>query len=275
MRPDILVIDADGRFEEVAGLVDGRAYEFGDNPGDAVDPRAIHEQLRRDMPQMRNIGTIGVDSMTVIMEPIIDAAMAAKAAGEVKSLGAQWAAKARAVRLIQSAITIWKTDILLIWHEEDARDNQGNARKRQTVSMTERARLIKSLNLLLKAGRSENGQLGVHVRWARGGRSDITLWDDTGCWGGMPERVDEAVWGDLTAEERAQFAEPPAYFKSVELAIAWGMEAGVFRDEAHVRNAYEKVKREAKPQNATQMRDAWVADVERRIMAAELGEEEE
>jgi hypothetical protein len=74
---------------------------------------------------------------------------------------------------------------------------------------------------------------------------------------------------------RTQFAEPPAHLKSVELAIAWGMESGVSRNEAHTRNADKKVKREERSKSAAEMGNMWATDVERRILEAELGEEEE
>jgi len=64
-------------------------------------------------------------------------------------------------------------------------------------------------------------------------------------------------------------AEPPAILPSPAEAIRWGMDQAangrpVFKDEAHAQNAYDKVRRERKPQAAREMRDAWVEEVMRR-----------
>jgi hypothetical protein len=55
--------------------------------------------------------------------------------------------------------------------------------------------------------------------------------------------------------------EVPDIFPSPAEAIRWGMDQGVFKDEAHTQNAYEKVRRERNPQSAREMRDAWVEEV--------------
>jgi hypothetical protein len=41
---------------------------------------------------------------------------------------------------------------------------------------------------------------------------------------------------------------------SPEAAWSWGFEQGIFRDMAHARNAYDKLKRERKPEKGTLMR---------------------
>ena len=47
-------------------------------------------------------------------------------------------------------------------------------------------------------------------------------------------------------------------------------EKGCFRDAVHVQNAYEEVKRTARPQSAAEMWALWVAEVNRRIAAARI-----
>lgn len=106
---------------------------------------------------------------------------------------------------------------------------------------------------------------GVHVDWARRGRSGMTLWDDSGSWQGMPEKIEAAVYGGLTAEQMANMeSATPTAFSGPEEAIAWGMEQGCFRDAVHAKNAYDKVKAERKPKTAADMWRLWIEDVKRR-----------
>lgn len=111
---------------------------------------------------------------------------------------------------------------------------------------------------------------GILVDWARRGRSGLTLWDDTGRWTGMPERIEAGVYGGLTPEQmNALERQAPTSFSGPEAAIAWGFEQGCFKDAAHAANAYEKVKRELAPATAPAMWTLWLAEVERRKLEGE------
>ena len=48
------------------------------------------------------------------------------------------------------------------------------------------------------------------VDWPRRGRADLTLWDDTGIWKGMPEKIEQAIYSGLTEadQERLEKATP-------------------------------------------------------------------
>lgn len=263
MRAPILAIDADHRFTEVVRLAK-EVYALSDTPEDNVNADRIAAILAKQMPDS-HIGTIVVDSLTAIITPLVVHALVDKDEGRVKNLAAALRGKALAMRQLQDAVTRWGTDALWIYHLNDARDAQGNEQTRATVSATELVRLTRSINMQLEIVKP-NGKRGVKVVWARRGRGGVTLWDDAGNWRGMPERIEQAVYDGLSQDEQARIERAaPETFASPELAVAWAIEQGAFDEIAHARNAYEKVKRERKPQSAKEMAAAWVAEVGRRV----------
>lgn len=269
MRGPLLVIDSDHRFAEVAGLAATDVYELSENPVDHVDPRRIAELLRQNMGGA-GVRTVVIDSLTAIIAPITTQAVMANDAGENRNRIAAFKDKALALRLLQDSITGWGCDTLWVYHHRDARDSQAKAITTTTISAVELARLRRSLNMQLSV--VQDGQRrGVKVDWARRGRSGLTLWDDTGCWRGMPDRIEAAVYEGLSQadQERIEAADPTTFAGPAD-AIAWGFEKGCFRDAVHVQNAYEEVKRTARPQSAAEMWALWVAEVNRRIAAARI-----
>lgn len=269
MRGPILAIDADQRFQEVLDFAGERdVYELSEVASDNTDPDRIAALLDEHMPGAE-IGTIVVDSLTSIIAPIVTQTLVDKDQGRQENLAAGWREKALAMRQLQDAVSKWGVDCLWIYHLNDARDARANKVTRATLSRTERARLHRSLNLQLEIVEKDDRR-GVEVVWARRGRSGMTLWDDTGCWRGMPERIEEAVYGGLSEEERDEIeAQAPEVFQDPAEAINWGFEQDVFGALQHARNAYDKLKREEQPTSAREMRDLWVADVERRLVEQE------
>jgi hypothetical protein len=264
MRAPLLVVDADHRFREVLALAAGDVYELSDEPTDNTDADQVAAILAREMPGS-DIGTIVVDSLTAIITPLVVQAMVDKDAGREKNLAAAFRGKALAMRQLQDAITRWATDVLWIYHLQDARDAQGQALVKATVSQTERARLTRSINLQLELIQ-DGGRRGVKVVWARRGRSGMVLWDESGRWAGMPEHIEAACYDGLSEEEQREIEQAtPAVFPNPETAIAWGLEQGAFKALQHSRNAYEKLKREKKPATAQEMAALWVADVQARL----------
>ena len=82
----------------------------------------------------------------------------------------------------------------------------------------------------------------------------------------MAERIEVAVYDGLTqTEQDAIEKRTPKSFASMEDAIAWGFETGVFRDAVHAKLAYERLKLDAKPATSGLMWAAWIADVDRRL----------
>jgi len=267
MRGPLLVVDADHRFTEVVGLAGTRdVYELSGVATDNTDPDRVAAILAENMPSS-DVATIVVDSLTAIITPLVVQAMVDKDAGREKNLAAAFRTKALAMRQLQDAVTRWGADVLWVYHLMDARNGQGQALVRATVSQTELARLTRSINMQLKIIQ-EGERRAVKVVWARRGRSDITLWDETGTWAGMPERIEAAVYDGLTEADQERIEEEiPEVFPNAETAIAWGFERGAFKALEHARNAYEKLKREAQPKTAKEMARLWVADVQARLMA--------
>jgi hypothetical protein len=266
MRAPILVVDADHRYVEVLSLATGDVYRLSESPADNVNPDAIAQLLEANMPGA-NVATIVVDSLTAIISPLVAQAMADKDAGRVKSLAAAFRTKALAMRQLQDTVTKWGCDVLWIYHVDRARDAQANQVLRSSISETELARLTRSINLKLRIVQ-QGGRRGVKVAWARRGRAGMTLWDENGSWAGMPERIEEAVYGpggEYPVGRDGSGQETPRVFPDPEAAIDWGVEQGVFKAPQHARNAYEKLKREKQPKDAYEMAALWVADVQARL----------
>lgn len=281
MRTPILPIDADGRFSEVLHLVKGDVYQLSDNPADCVDPATVYRLLEQSMPGS-GVKTIEVDSLTAILTPkvvqgVIEASArrernrVKKAEGkkDFENLTTPFIDKALAMRLLQDAVSRWQVDCLWIYHLQDGKDENAKDVTKPILSKTERARLYRSLNLELHVVIEEERR-GVKVVWARRGRSGMTLWDDTGNWAGMPEKIEAAVYDGLTeADQQRIEKQTPGTFASPEQAIAWGVEQGAFKAIEHSRNAYDKLKRETNPAKAGDMWALWTADVKRRLAELE------
>jgi len=264
MAAPILAIDADHRFAEVIDQAAGDVYNLSENPADHVDPRRIAELLRRNMAGA-GVRTIVIDSLTAIITPLVTEAILANDAGENKNRIAAFKSKALAVRTLQDAITAYGVATLWIYHYRDTRDAHAKAATTTTISAVELARLRRSLNMQLSVI-DDSGRRGIRVDWARRGRSGLTLFDDSGHWAGMPERIEAAVYGGLSESDQDELEQmTPASFSGPAEAIAWGFERGCFRDAVHAKNAYAKCKAEAAPRTASGMWAAWIADVERRI----------
>ena len=174
---------------------------------------------------------------------------------------ASYKAKALALRLLQDAVTAWGTDTLWIYHTRQGLDGHAREVESTTISAVDLARLRRSLNMTLRVI-AHGDKRGIVVDWARRGRSGITLWDETGAWRGMPERIEAAVYDGLTqTEQEAMEKAIPTKFSGPNAAIAWGFEMGAFRDAVHAANAYELVKREQQPKTAAEMWKLWTDSV--------------
>ena len=272
MRGPILAVDADHRFEEVTRLAGGNVYALSEAPADNVTPERIATLLRANMPGS-DVKTICVDSLTAILAPLVTRAILDNDAGRNKNRAAAFKDKALAMRLLQDSVTGWGTDCLWIWHLQSGRNAQAEECETATVSRTELARLTRSLNMMLRVV-EEGGRRGVHIDWARRGRSGVTVWDDSGTWERTPERIEAAVYDGLTEADRNRIeAATPTSFAHQAAAIAWGFESGAFDALEHARNAYDVCKREVQPKTAAEMWPAWVADVQAR-KAAHAGQPE-
>ena len=268
LRAPMLVVDADHRFAEVMRLAVGDVFRLSDNPADNVDARAIADLMRANM-KGSGVKTVVIDSLTAILTPLVVEAVLANDAGENRNRIAAFKQKAMAMRLLQDAITGWGTDVLWVYHYRDRRDEKAQASHTTSISAVELARLRRSLNMQLSIVVKENGALrGIHVDWARRGRSGLTLWDETGRWVGMPEKLEQAVYGGLSAAEMDVLETAvPSSFPNAAAAVAWGFEQNVFKDAVHAQHAYDALKQEKQPRDAASMWKLWVEDVQRRQQA--------
>lgn len=258
MRGPLLPIDADNKLYGSQQYAVGEVMEFSDNHADTVDVARIERILEENMPGA-GIKTIIVDSVTPILEPLILKGMENTSGG----IG-RWRAKSAAMKKLTYACTKWGGDVLFIYHIDDSMNANANMVEKTSITTIELARLNKHFNMSLTVV-EENGRRGIRVDYAQHGKYGMTIWDDNGYWRGMPEKIEEAVYaGGVLAEP-----ERPTSFAGPVQAIAWGMAQGCFRDEMHAKNAYEKVKAEKAPKTPQSMWDAWLKEVDQRVVEME------
>ena len=263
MRGPKVVVDADHRFTEVLELSNDDVFSLSDDPQDNVDTDHIARCLYENMPNS-GVKTIIVDSLTAIITPIVVKVMLDKEKGRSRNLMAGMKEKAMAMRQLQDAVSRWGTDVLWIYHLQDARDGKAKEITRNSVSETELSRLMRSINMQLKIVQNGNKR-GVEILWARRGRSGITVWDESGCWKNMPEQIEKAVYDGLTQQEKEQIeAETPAHFPNAETAINWGYEKGAFSTIEAARRCYETLKKEERPSTAQEMATLWITEIRAR-----------
>lgn len=278
LKGPMVVVDADHRFQEVIELASEDVYELSDTKADNVDPDRINALLMNNMPGS-DVQTIVVDSLTAIITPLVVQAMVDSDKGRNRNKAAAFRTKALAMRQLQDAVSRWGTDVLWIYHLQDARDNNAKEITRATISSTESARLMRSINLELQIVSDPNNpdRRGMKVNWARRGRSGMTIWDETGRWDGMPEKIEAAIYDGLTSQEREDIErenENPTFFRRPEDAWNWAVEKGAFSSVEKAHRAYDNVKRDEKPRNAQQMAEVWVQHVGE-VLAIGLPEDED
>ena len=233
-------------------MAGGIVYSLSDAPDDNVIPERIAALLRANMPGA-DVRTLVIDSQTAILAPLVTRAILDNDAGRTKNRMTGFKDKALAMRLLQDSVTGWGTDCLWIWHLQEGRNAQTEEVETATVSRTELARLTRSLNMMLRVV-DEGGRHGVHVDWARRGRSGVTVWDTSGTWDRLPAAIERAVYAGLSETDRNRIeAATPITFAGPEQAIAWGFEQGVFEVIDHALNAYDCVRRERQPKAAAEM----------------------
>lgn len=264
MHAPILPIDADHRYAEVAHLANGDVLELSSNAADHVNAERIAALLKENMAGS-GVKTVVIDSLTSILTPLVVEAILDNDAGRNRNRVSAFKDKALALRLLQDTITGWGVDTLWIYHLRSGLDGQAVQKESKSISIVELARLRRSLNMELQIVEQGN-ERGIKVTWARRGRSDMTLWDETGCWKGMPEKIEAAVYGGLTPEQmKAIESQTPKSFTGPDHAVSWGHEQDCFNDAVHAKNAYEELKREKQPQSAQEMFALWIEEVQRRV----------
>ena len=213
------------------------------------------------------IKTIIVDSLTAIISPLVIQAMIDSEKGREKNLMSAFRTKALAMRQLQDAITRWGTDVLWIYHLQNSRNAKAQEVTKASVSQTEIARLTRSINLKLEIVQDkEKDMRGMKVTWARGGRSGMVIWDKSGIWKDMPERIEKAVYGGLSKKDQDQIrARTPKVFPNAEIAISWGFEQKAFSTIEASKRVFDQTMREAQPSSAREMTDIWVRRVQEQL----------
>ena len=263
MRGPKLVVDSDHRFTEVLELSNDEVYQLSDNKSDNVDPDRIARLMYSNMPGS-GVQTIVVDSLTAIISPLTIQAMIDKEKGRSKNLMNGFKEKALAMRQLIDGIMRWGTDCLWIYHLHDARDGKAREITTTTVSQTEIARLLRCINAQLEIIQ-EGDRRGIKVIWSRRGRSGLVLWDESGNWENMPERLEAALYDGLTKEEQNRIeAQTPMVFQSPQHALSYGVEEGAFQSIEEAQKIYELVKKECQPTNAKEMASFWQAEIRNR-----------
>jgi len=238
MRRPTLFIDSDQRISGRLRREDDDVYRLGDKPEDAIDPVAIQRLMKRDMPGS-GVNTVVVDSVTSFIGPTVNLVLAENQSGNSKNKASGFAQKANHMRLLQDALVPYGTDILFIWHLEK-NNYAGNAGIRETLSETERERLVRSLNAELQVIWKGSNR-GILVKWSRDGLSGAEIWDESGYWKNMPERIDIAMHGFPGKEDALRWAVMNRRYAGVEEALV----------------DYDAVKAERKPMSALEMWMAW------------------
>lgn len=258
----LLVIDADHRFQEFLDLAVGEVYQLSDNPTDNISPERIKLLLKENMPGS-DITDIVIDTVTAIFKPLVTEAIVSNDAGTNRNRVAAFKPKAMAMQMLADAMNAWAVNVLWLYHIYQGVDSNAKEKEATTITAVERARLRRHLNLELRVViHPDTAKRGIFVEWARRGRSGFTIWDDSGRWTDICERIEQEVYDGLNKEQMDQIENGvPKSFASSESAIAWGFEQGCFNDAVHAKNAYDKLKLEKKPKSSAAMWALWTADV--------------
>ena len=263
LRGPILAVDADQRLDEVlpvARAAGTEIFRLSDDPTDALSPDAISRLLMANMPGS-GIATIAVDTLTPIIAPLVMQAMVDKDLGREKSLAAAFRNKAVQMRLLVDAVARWGIDTVWFYHLYSAKDQSANDVVKRSVTKTELDRLQRVLNMRLQMV-LENERRGIKVVWCRTGRSGLTLWDTTGCWRGMPEKIEAACYDGLAEDEKKRLADlSPQTFPGRDAALAWAVERGVFTSAKAALPVYNRIKAAGNPQDAQEMAALWVGHI--------------
>ncbi len=278
MKGLIGVADIDGRIAEVrAFAAEDPARISLDGDADPADMEAWSEQLKKDVPGS-GIKTLVVDSLTRLVNPL-QAQATLDASRATGNRSAVFRDKAVLTRIfLETVHSFPKVDVLLLWHFNETQFNGANNRT-QTISEKERARLRAHLNIEMEivVDEKKNNKRGIMITWSRNGRGmGQILWDDSGSWKDMPEKVEQLVYNTKPAAAPASagstgavpqpqsqskgegsLPQSPVNLTSKEEAIAWSVKQEAFPDEAAATKEYEALKKQKSPKTAGDMFNLW------------------
>lgn len=258
MTGPILVVDSDQRVANVLHRSPDPDNVYRLEDVDCTDVRAVATEIEKAIKGGTKLGSVVIDSLTAIIAPYQTEAMMENRAGENRNKSAAFMDKALAMRFIQDSITKHGLDVLWIWHMEDGRDGSGNETTRQTISATERDRLRRNLDAILTVVHDrETSRRGIEVENLRpepGCQAKTIVWDESGQWTGMPEKIDAF----LLPKKAAPTSIPtpvarPLPFRTKDEALAYAVREGFFPAPAAAEVAYNDVRTRTNPQNAQGM----------------------
>lgn len=197
MKQPLLVIDGDGRFDEAAKYCAETPLSISKDPSVCRDPLAIYKALKD--ADLQGVGTIVMDSISPILRAANAATMISSDRGEIKNRSAPNAIKASLVRLIQDSVVQPGVDACIVWHKETGRDASGREQVTQTVSRVDGARMVRSLNAIIELSMS-GGRRQATVVWSRVGKKNIVVPDSQGWWKGVPEQIEQALYGAINTD---------------------------------------------------------------------------
>ena len=249
-RPPLIVVDTDGRFEAVEGLVDGKVYY----PEQVIDPLTLIEELI-EMHGKYNPKSIAWDSMTKLYS--IHARIgfmrgrSGRKTADGKSINraAELIDKSNAMTIARD-LAILGTDVYYCWHTTSGVNGMGKSEIKDMISSIEKERLMTSINVVLEF-HVKDGNYGITVVSARdfGGRKSntgFTIWDKPGnYWRGAAERLERLIYTAFTSKEEM---------------MAWGAKClQIMPDEAE--GLYDYLKESHRDATRSQLTVAWIEHV--------------
>mgnify|MGYP001459865107 CR=1 FL=1 len=225
-------------------------------PNEALlDVRETVSMLDKGVPQS-GIKTITVDSITAFIKEYVNEAILESKEASVKNKQSAFIEKGVVMSLLQDAVCKFGTDVLLIWHKEDSKFNNEDVTK-ETLSAQEYKKLLRNLTAKLEIFDAGNGKLGMRVENLRprpGFDVFAEFIDETGCWDGMPERIDAFLaTGKAQPDTKAAPASASVPFRTKEEAIAFAVKEGYFPEATKAEEAYNKVRQNKAPKTASEM----------------------
>lgn len=244
----VLVIDADQRIAEIVNQMADvpNLYSFSENPEDHTDIERICELIKTEVNEC-DARSIVVDSLTTLINPIIQKALLEAKDPDTKNRSSPYVRKSALLKMLQDTLTQTGRDIFYIWHKERGNFN-GQDEWKHTVSEYERERLRRSSNAMLETF-VEGGKFGIRIDWSRAGLQDVTFRDKEGFWEGIPEQIDAAL-----------AAEAPR-FPNRRKAIEWGVKQGRFASFEESQSRYLEIKEKFSPKTASEMFRRWEQEV--------------
>ena len=159
--------------------------------------------------------------------------------------------KSDAMKKIRHAVTKWGSETFWVYHKVEYFDKNQKGdyeiKEKSYLSDIEFGRLGRDITISLEVIKDDNDRRGVYVKEARRGRTGITIWDDSGTWENIRERIINGVWGGLTKQEQDVIEETlPTSFDSSAEAIRWAVTKypQLWGDENHTKNSLNKLYKE-------------------------------